>query len=1063
MLAFRGQVLSGGSVTVGVCFLADMTVSTFLSRLKKTKVVQWAIAYMAIVWASVGVLTLVTDLASMPAEWLAAAGGVVVGGLLATVVIAWLFPAAEIKGLGDPALAQARGAEPSLPAPPRMPAGVRVEVLGGLRVWRSGVELGSLSGKPLPCSLLVYVALERTTTRDAVMALLWPESDVDTARHRLSETLYRLRQQLGDEWLATPGDMLEATDALQSDVQDLEGAVAAGRWSDVFDGYDGELLQGVHLARTHEFQQWADRVQARVRQLQQKAHAALVEERYAAGDVAGALAAVRARVQRDPLDEKAQHRLIRLLAEMGRRTDALRQYGRFAKVLQDELEVEPPEETRALVERIRTGEVDGLELGLPGQPVPAEEMWGGTERPRPGRRMVTVPLATLLVAGTAALMVGAIFWLATRPAGTPPDPNKIVGFPLADRASETSDTTGVSLILGNALERAQPLKWIDGWHWLSEAQRRDAITLTPRDARRIALELGAGKFMTGATVRAGDSFSVVLQLHDAIGDSLVQQSTATGSATNVSSVAVHALLGVLPAMQDPGRAVDLRYLTDRDPAALATWIQGEKQYRRARFEDALAYYQHALEIDSLLAPAAFKGAEAASWSHDPEEAQRLLVLAARHDTLMSPRQRALSRGLVAYYAGDADSAVALLRHTLTIDPTWGEAWAALGEVYHHLIPSDVQPPESEEDAFRNALRHDPEFRPALVHLAEASLRGGEVARADSLIGRLRGELTDSVTLRELEIASDCVRDAPPPGHWRSTAQRDGLATLYAGYALNGAGAQLGCGIDLVRAALEYGNLDRATRGSAISALAGALTAAGRSGEAMTMLDTLLANGDMAAGFPIILEAAAGARADSEAAGLDSYMRQRLGPGYAGIDAVTAWALGTWHAGRGDSEALRLLHRRAVESLQRLRQSASPRPDRLRRERMLAEALAADLALLNDTPDTAIRRFRALRTSASSRQLTWQPDEALAVERMTLARLLLRTRQYQEAHDVAAVFDHPAPISFLYFLPESLGIRYAAARALGRRRQAEAYEERLRKIGRQDLLNPQSTAPLAWRR
>jgi hypothetical protein len=193
------------------------------------------------------------------------------------------------------------------------------------------------------------------------------------------------------------------------------------------------------------------------------------------------------------------------------------------------------------------------------------------------------------------------------------------------------------------------------------------------------------------------------------------------------------------------------------------------------------------------------------------------------------------------------------------------------------------------------------------------------------------------------------------------------------------------------------------------------------------------------------------------------MRQRLGSDYVGIDAVTAWALGTWHAGRGDEDALRVLHRRAVESLQRLQQSASPRPDRLRREGMLAEALAADLALLTDSPDVAISRFRALRTTAPSGQLTWQPDEALATERMTLARLLLRTKRYQEAHDVAAVFDHPTPISYLYFLPESLSIRYAAARALGWKRQAQGYEERLREIGRQDLLNPQSPAPLAQRR
>ncbi|NIQ55017.1 MAG: hypothetical protein GWN71_16985, partial [Gammaproteobacteria bacterium] len=81
------------------------------------------------------------------------------------------------------------------------------------------------------------------------------------------------------------------------------------------------------------------------------------------GDGEAALNIAREWVELEPLDDEAQHQFIRLLAEAGHRSEALRQYERYAERIRAELEVEPLEETITLVERIRGGAPDTVARG----------------------------------------------------------------------------------------------------------------------------------------------------------------------------------------------------------------------------------------------------------------------------------------------------------------------------------------------------------------------------------------------------------------------------------------------------------------------------------------------------------------------------------------------------------------------------------------------------------------------------------------------------------------------------------------------------------------------------
>ena len=93
---------------------------------------------------------------------------------------------------------------------------VRLNTLGRLQVFRGSEELTSYSVRGTRCALLLHIAFEGETTRDAVMGLVWPESSPENARHSLSQTLYELRKDLGESWVESTGEVLRAGD-LESD------------------------------------------------------------------------------------------------------------------------------------------------------------------------------------------------------------------------------------------------------------------------------------------------------------------------------------------------------------------------------------------------------------------------------------------------------------------------------------------------------------------------------------------------------------------------------------------------------------------------------------------------------------------------------------------------------------------------------------------------------------------------------------------------------------------------------------------------------------------------------
>ena len=649
-----------------------------------------------------------------------------------------------------------------------------------------------------------------------------------------------------------------------------------------------------------------------------------------------------------------------------------------------------------------------------------------------------------LVAGMA--ISAGVVWRLLAQAGVSLDRNKVVVFPLAEAIAPSQRGAAgyeVALMIESGLERTEPLSWIDGWSELDPDQRGNVALVTARTERRIARERGARWIVGGAVVRRSDSATVVLRINDVAGDSLVRQTSVTKPAAQVAQAGLEAINTLLPAILAPGRRVDLTALADRRPAAVASWLQGEREYRNGNFDTALVYLRRSVDEDSALAVAALRAAQAASWKGLLPEARQFADLALAQVDLLPVRQGDFTRGLAAYLRGQADSAVRWLNLALAQTPSWTEAHMTLGEVYHHFLPRVAGSLDSLAKAEFQAAAVDTGFAPPLFHLAEIAIRQEDTKRAGEAVRRFERFGGGTQERRELALMLDCARSRTA-ADWHAAVGVSAIEVLSAAKMLSIAGSFPGCVEDATRTVLATATASDYHWG-AIIILQDILAAQGRGTAIVSLVDSLRETGFWQPTLLYIIDALA------ETPGCDRKVDETLttlheayGLKYEdSLSDNTLLLLGAWYARTSQVDA--------AERLQRLmaRRAAQVRT---RLVRVQADALEADILLARRDTTRALERLAQLMPVSGLDDLQWGLAESLPVERQALAAILYARGRYQDAIDVAAGFDHPTPTVYLPFLPGSLALRYRAAQALTKSQQAQRYRSRLQSLGRADLLS-----------
>src|SRR5262249_30151515 len=198
----------------------------------------------------------------------------------------------------------------------------------------------------------------KTIPRGKVTTLLWADQSEDAARHALRQCLLDLRSVLAKanlEVIRAEGDLIGLDQSkIVVDAASLERHIAHGPPEPLHEPvilYRGDLLEGFSV-REQGFEDWLRTERERLRSLVLGALKNLLTH-HVRQKVSDAAIHVAVRLLAlEPFDETVHRTLMRLYAESGRRSTALRQYEDCVEILGREVGVEPEAETRDLYRRL---------------------------------------------------------------------------------------------------------------------------------------------------------------------------------------------------------------------------------------------------------------------------------------------------------------------------------------------------------------------------------------------------------------------------------------------------------------------------------------------------------------------------------------------------------------------------------------------------------------------------------------------------------------------------------------------------------------------------------------
>jgi DNA-binding SARP family transcriptional activator/CheY-like chemotaxis protein len=243
---------------------------------------------------------------------------------------------------------------------------VTVTLLGGFRLEVHG-EVRTLPTRKAE-ALLAYLAIraDRPHRRDALASLLWGDVSTSQARHSLRQALLRIRRVFADVLhpvLVTDGEVVRINRApVDVDVSMFESLAAAPSADDRARAallFTGELLEGFHLNEPR-FDNWLGSERARLHQVAIQLMTEQLQGAMATEDIARAITIATALLALDATQEPVHRALMRLYRRQGRPGDALQQYNQCARILQQELGVEPDRATRQLCQDILVERARGL-------------------------------------------------------------------------------------------------------------------------------------------------------------------------------------------------------------------------------------------------------------------------------------------------------------------------------------------------------------------------------------------------------------------------------------------------------------------------------------------------------------------------------------------------------------------------------------------------------------------------------------------------------------------------------------------------------------------------------
>lgn len=655
---------------------------------------------------------------------------------------------------------------------------IELQILG--RIDLTGLEedaAGRVLRGAKRLALLTYLALEQPggfCRRDRLLALLWPDLEASRARHALRNTLYSLRQALGDDVVVSRGQEEVGVNAtrLRCDAVAFLGALEEGRDREAMELYRGELLPGFHVDDgSARLERWLEEQRSRLRREALAAAGRLADAAEGDGETGEAVRWAREAAALAPYDEPAHRRLMELLAAAGDRVGAVRAFEAFAGRMARDLGLEPGAETRDLRDRVAPASATGEPTRAaprPGrEPADAGADAGKGRLPEAGREGPSpaegrsegsrVRILGLAGAAVVAAVIGLVAWwtagdgsFSARAGNGDPgasasselEGRRMAVFPFRVRGDGTARELsyleeGLPSLLVTALDGAAGLRTVEPRGAVARSAVEDGARPVEAVAADVAGELGADLYVLGDVVAVSNRVRFTATLHATADGRDPRRISVEGTAGELLALVDRLATRMLAAVE-PGLNPRLaRRAADRSSlAAVEAYLEGERNFRSARFAAASEAYHRAVARDSAFGLAHHRLSVTSEWMGSDELALAAAENAVRHGSGLARRDRRLLEAHLTSLRGEAAVAESLYRSILETYPHDLEAWYQLGEILFHWAPAVGRSITEAREPFRRVLDLSPGHAPAAVHLARIAASEGAPEELESLAERV---------------------------------------------------------------------------------------------------------------------------------------------------------------------------------------------------------------------------------------------------------------------------------------------------------------------------------------
>ncbi|MGH2448430.1 MAG: tetratricopeptide repeat protein [Chloroflexota bacterium] len=240
---------------------------------------------------------------------------------------------------------------------------LQIRLLGSFSVSLAGQELPVAlpAGKSTSLVKLLALAVEHRLPAEQIIEALWPDLGLTQARSNLHLVLHTSRRSLDPnrDHQILPlrgGVVMLSGESMWTDVEAFEDAAATARSRNDVASYRLALaLYRGPLDVADLYEDWIADRRTHLQNLFLDISVLGAEVFRQEGEIGLAIDTLQRAVAIEPALEAAHVALMRLYAQIGQRQQALRQFEQASEALRRDLEVEPDQETRDLVELIRAG------------------------------------------------------------------------------------------------------------------------------------------------------------------------------------------------------------------------------------------------------------------------------------------------------------------------------------------------------------------------------------------------------------------------------------------------------------------------------------------------------------------------------------------------------------------------------------------------------------------------------------------------------------------------------------------------------------------------------------